>query len=71
MPVKYFLDLLQFCATIKRNYNEYKQVLDKYCKNDILPKAREILNYAGTEYKFGKFKIKINKNRYIYILSRK
>nr|CAD2132132.1 unnamed protein product [Meloidogyne enterolobii] len=26
LTVKYFLDLLQFCATIKRNYAEYKQI---------------------------------------------
>uniref|UniRef100_A0A1I8BPR0 Uncharacterized protein n=1 Tax=Meloidogyne hapla TaxID=6305 RepID=A0A1I8BPR0_MELHA len=66
LAVKCFLDLLQFCATIKRNYKDYKQILDKYCKKDLLPKAREVLNSAGIEYKFGNFKIKINKKEKFY-----
>jgi hypothetical protein len=53
--------MLQFCATIKRMYKDYKQILENYCKNNILPKARKILNSACLEYKFGNFKIKIDK----------
>ncbi|KAF7632475.1 hypothetical protein Mgra_00008075 [Meloidogyne graminicola] len=68
MPVVSFLRILQFCATIKHSFKLYKinkstQSVIIYCKYYVLPEAREILNFAKIEYKFGKFAIKIdNKN---------
>nr|CAD2131101.1 unnamed protein product [Meloidogyne enterolobii] len=43
---------------IKQN----QQVLDLYCKLDILPKAREVLNSAEIPYRYGNFVIKIDKD---------
>ena len=58
-----FLHVLRFCATIKRDFHEDTQkVLDLYCKLDILPKAREVLNSAEIPYRYGNFIIKIDKN---------
>lgn len=51
-----FLHVLRFCATIKRDFHEDTQkVLDLYCKLDILPKAREVLNSAEIPYRYGNF----------------
>uniref|UniRef100_A0A1I8BTX4 Uncharacterized protein n=1 Tax=Meloidogyne hapla TaxID=6305 RepID=A0A1I8BTX4_MELHA len=57
------LFVLHFCATIKRELHENtrsRKILLFYCKYDVLPKAREVLNSAGIGYKFGKFRIKID-----------
>lgn len=43
---------------IKQN----QKVLDLYCKLDILPKAREVLNIAEIPYRYGNFVIKIDKD---------
>ncbi|CAK5116236.1 unnamed protein product [Meloidogyne enterolobii] len=39
-----------------------QKILDLYCKLDILPKAREVLNSAEVPYRYGNFVIKIDKD---------
>ena len=56
-----FLQVLQFCATIKHTYEpSIRPTLMLYCKFIVLPRAREVLNSVGIEYSFGKFSIKID-----------
>uniref|UniRef100_A0A1I8BSE0 Uncharacterized protein n=1 Tax=Meloidogyne hapla TaxID=6305 RepID=A0A1I8BSE0_MELHA len=64
-----FLCVLQSCAIIIKDnekmslfkdndgFNLKGDLLKGYCENNILPNAREVLNYAKLSYKFGKFYI--------------
>uniref|UniRef100_A0A1I8BT13 Uncharacterized protein n=1 Tax=Meloidogyne hapla TaxID=6305 RepID=A0A1I8BT13_MELHA len=58
-----FLYVLEFCATVKKEFHkniEKRQILTIYCKYEVLPKAREVLNSANIKYRYENFAIKID-----------